>query len=149
MKRSLFALDEKFIERSKQVNPDDWGTSQPHNAYYETPRALRWVVGHKTRLESGQITKKINFHESWKYSPTYGALTHKDYMIARDKLPFTDLKYAPMNAFETDCKNRWKQNLGVCPFLCRGLGKAPLSDAEHRILWEGSRTILGSSSQAD
>ncbi|KAJ7220581.1 hypothetical protein GGX14DRAFT_354257, partial [Mycena pura] len=119
MERSLFALDEKFIERSKQVNPDAWGTSQPHNAYYETPYVQRPIVGHKNRLESGQITNQIIFHESWKFSPKYAALLHKDYMIAPDNLLFTHLNYATMNQFETDCKNRWKQNLGVRTYSCQ------------------------------
>ncbi|KAF7306456.1 hypothetical protein MIND_00436800 [Mycena indigotica] len=111
-KRSLFALDYKFIERSKQMNPDDWGTSQPHNAWYESSYIVRQAVGHKTRLESSQISDKIQFHESWKHSPLFHALLHSKYMIAPDKLPFTVTNYAPMNQFEIDCRSRWKDNIG-------------------------------------
>lgn len=112
MARSLFALDERFIERSKQTNPDAWGTSQPHNSYYETPYAKRPFVGHQTRLASGQINEGIVFHQSWQFSPPLSNITHSDYMVARDTLPFANLTFAALNDFERGCKERWNDNLG-------------------------------------
>lgn len=109
---SLFALDTDFIKRSKQPNPDDWGTSQPHNAYDETPLPARLILHAENRLDSGDITKNILIHESWKYSPKQKALKDSYKMVAPDTLAkeFTPT-YAPLNEFEKECRDYWKQRL--------------------------------------
>ena len=66
----LIDLDTDFIKRSKQPNPEPWGTSQPHNAYDETPLPARVAVGVKNRYDGGFILKDTVFHQSWAASPT-------------------------------------------------------------------------------
>lgn len=127
---SLFALDTDFIKRSKQPNPDDWGTSQPHNAYDETPLPARLILHAENRLDSGDITKNILIHESWKYSPKQKALKDSYKMVAPDTLAkHFSPTYARLNEFEKECKDHWKQRL-VRTILCTCTG-APLTALFH------------------
>jgi hypothetical protein len=108
--KSLVNLDLDFLRSYSQANPDPWGTSQPHNAYMETPIILRPVVGHETRLESSQIDPEAAFHESIKYSPQQ--LTSPIYMITMTIIQqqfgagFAP-HYQPLNEFEKYCKDHW------------------------------------------
>ena len=103
------------MRSTAQRAPDPWGTSQPHNAYMETPIAQRMIVGHETRLESGQITTKPVFHESIKNSPKN--LVSPDKMITLEiiahSLPGFNPVYPPLNDFEKYCKDNWGK-LPVC-----------------------------------
>ncbi|KAJ7739230.1 hypothetical protein DFH07DRAFT_78654 [Mycena maculata] len=108
--QSLVNLDLDFLRSYSQVKPEPWGTSQPHNAYKETPIYERPIVGHETRLQSGQITTQTVFHESIKYSPQQ--LTSPDYMITMTIIQqqfgsgFTP-QYPALNEFEKYCKDHW------------------------------------------
>jgi hypothetical protein len=108
--KSLIEMDLDFLRSYAQVQPDPWGTSQPHNAYKETPAALRPIIGHQTRLESGQIVQQSVFHDSIKYSPQQ--LTSSDYMITMSIIwqsfgsGFVP-QYPPLNEFEQYCKDDW------------------------------------------
>lgn len=115
---SLFNLDSDFITRSKQTQPDDWGTSQPHNSYEEMPFLMKAVISLKNRLDGGVITPGIIFHQSCSVSPTtltdpYGMVTLE---ILQQRFGSSwKPTYAPLNKFEQDCKAHWKSQL-VCLF---------------------------------
>ncbi|KAH9991111.1 hypothetical protein BJV77DRAFT_1068455 [Russula vinacea] len=84
---SLFDLDYDFIERSKQPSPrNDWGSSKPHNAYEETPWCMKTaeLIHAQNRLESGDITNRINYHLSWRYAPDRPSNPHN--MVTRRAL---------------------------------------------------------------
>ncbi|KAK7061252.1 hypothetical protein R3P38DRAFT_650227 [Favolaschia claudopus] len=110
---NLLALDLPFLRSYAQPKPEPWGTSQPHNAYIETPLILRAAYGHETRLESGRITNsKAVFHESVKYSP--GELKSSEFMVTMGALQNKfdsgegwGPKYEEMNEFEKFCKDEW------------------------------------------
>ncbi|KAJ7676932.1 hypothetical protein DFH06DRAFT_1169338 [Mycena polygramma] len=124
MALSLFNLDEAFIDRSKQPAPrDDWGSSQPHNAYDETNWWLRQFhqINVESRLESGDITSTIKFHESWKYAPDPKESNH---MVTRKQLEdkFGQLKYQPLNEWEAKRKDHWKDALNGPPIVYDDLG---------------------------
>ncbi len=105
---SLFAIDSDIVFRSKQHNPDGWGTSQPHNAYKGASAAARHILHAEDRLTSGDITSNILMHESWKYSPKRESLRDGHEMIAPDTLARAFVAtYAPLNVFEGHCKNNW------------------------------------------
>lgn len=76
----------------------------------ETPPLQRPVVGHKTRLESGQITPDTVFHQSVMLSPPH--LQSPTYMITMDIIKqsfgsgFTP-QYPALNEFEQYCKDHW------------------------------------------
>ncbi|KAF9225781.1 hypothetical protein BS17DRAFT_699538 [Gyrodon lividus] len=106
----IIELDLEFLRSYEQLNPDPWGTSQPHNAYMETSIIQRPIVGHETRLESKQIEKNSLFHESNKYAPQ--SLKDPDYMvtmtlIAKEFGSGFQPSIAPMNDFEQYCKEHW------------------------------------------
>ena len=113
--QSFINLDLDFMRSTAQRAPDPWGTSQPHNAYMETPIAQQMIIGHETRLESGQITTKPIFHESIKNSPKN--LVSPDKMITLEiiahSLPGFNPVYPPLNDFEKYCKDNWGK-LPVC-----------------------------------
>ncbi|OBZ66328.1 hypothetical protein A0H81_13789 [Grifola frondosa] len=54
---SLCSIDTDFIKRSRQLIPDNWGTSQPHNAYNQTPFYLK---------KSGQCPKSFGQPERFR-----------------------------------------------------------------------------------
>ncbi|KAE9395187.1 hypothetical protein BT96DRAFT_885850 [Gymnopus androsaceus JB14] len=110
--QSLVNLDLDFLRSYAQAAPEAWGTSQPHNAYMETPIYIRPVIGHETRLESKQITQNSVFHESVKYSPQQ--LKSPDYMVTMTFIQkyfgsgFVP-QYPPLNTFEQYCKDHWER----------------------------------------
>jgi hypothetical protein len=115
--QSFVNLDLDFLRSYAQVHPDPWGTSEPHNAYDELSWDEKLVIGHETRLASGQITRQSVFHESNKFSPqnlrdpsnmvTMTIITQK---FGISFLP----DFAPLNEFEQHCKNDWgKHQLGL------------------------------------
>ncbi|KAG2369206.1 hypothetical protein BDR07DRAFT_1447820 [Suillus spraguei] len=114
--KSFVELDLVFLRSTRQQKPEPWGTSQPHNAYMETPFALRPVVGHETRLESEQITPTSIFHKSLEFSPQN--LTSKDYMVTTTIIQQKfgsgfHYIYPPLNEFEAYCKNNWDTTLPI------------------------------------
>lgn len=116
--KSFVELDLVFLRSTRQQKPEPWGTSQPHNAYMETPFALRPVVGHETRLESEQITPTSIFHKSLEFSPQN--LTSKDYMVTTTIIQQKfgsgfHYIYPPLNEFEAYCKNNWDTTLPTDP----------------------------------
>lgn len=73
--------------------------------------AMRILVGVKTRLEDGLITGVSTLHQSLAFSPQ--VLKSPDDMCTTSKILKTlgsgfNLKYAPLNEFETYCKDNWK-----------------------------------------
>jgi len=112
--QSFIAVDLDYLLLTRQPNPDQpWGETQPHNSYDETPNFLtRQILGHETRLSSGQITPNDVFHESLRVAPT--KLTCKD---PQDMITLNDVKakfgrdwaptFAPLNEFEKKCKEQW------------------------------------------
>lgn len=104
-------LDLNFLQRSEQINPDPWGTSQPHNAYEELPdNVAKLLIGHETRLESGQITEQSSFHQSVAVAPS--KLDNPKYMVTLETLKsgFSHgwaPTYADYNSFELECKEKW------------------------------------------
>jgi hypothetical protein len=106
---ALFDLDYTFIERSRQRNPDRWGGSEPHNTYKESPTWTKatGLIHAENRLESGNITKSIKYHSSWKYAPD--PPDEKYNMVTRRALEtkFGTTRYVDLNEFESGCKNRW------------------------------------------
>ncbi|KIK97192.1 hypothetical protein PAXRUDRAFT_825167 [Paxillus rubicundulus Ve08.2h10] len=117
--QSIIELDLDFLRSYEQPNPDPWGTSQPQNAYMETPVLLRPIVGHETRLESQQIQKTSLFHESNKYAPQ--SLQAPDHMVTMTLIGKQfgsgfQPTFVAMNDFEQYCKERWgKPKLGLPP----------------------------------
>lgn len=114
--KSFIDIDLKFLRTFAQVKPNPWGTSQPHNAYKDTPIALRPIIGHETRLESNQIVQQSVFHESVRYSPQQ--LASPDYMITMSiiqKKFGSDFKpqYLALNEFEQYCKDHWGRGLSI------------------------------------
>ncbi|KAF9236668.1 hypothetical protein BU15DRAFT_76766 [Melanogaster broomeanus] len=108
--QQIIELDLEFLRSYEQLNPDPWGMSQPHNAYMETPILQRPVVGHETRLESGQIEKTSFFHESNKYAPQN--LKDPSYMVTMSLIAKQfgsgfQPGFASMNKFEKDCQEHW------------------------------------------
>ncbi|KAH9991109.1 hypothetical protein BJV77DRAFT_1068454 [Russula vinacea] len=105
----LFDLDYDFIERSKQPSPrNDWGSSKPHNAYEETPRWMKTsqLIHAQNRLESGDITNRINYHLSWKYA------------LDRPSDPYNmDLNIRGLNDYEKGCKDRWNDKTNGSPVI--------------------------------
>jgi hypothetical protein len=111
---SLFDLDYDFIERSKQPSPrSDWGSSQPHNAYKETPMWMKTaqLIHAQNRLESGDITRRISYHISWKYAPSRPRDPYD--MITRSALEtkFRTTTYVALNDYEKGCKDRWSDTM--------------------------------------
>ncbi|KIK42589.1 hypothetical protein CY34DRAFT_135951 [Suillus luteus UH-Slu-Lm8-n1] len=109
--KSFIELDLEFLRSTRQHNPEPWGTSQPHNSYVETLLAMRILVGVKTRLEDGLITGVSTLHQSLAFSPQ--VLKSPDDMSTTSKILKAlgsgfSLKYAPLNEFETYCKDNWK-----------------------------------------
>lgn len=106
----MINLDLEFLRSYAQTNPDPWGTSQPHNAYMETSWFTGLVVGHETRLASGQITPESVFHQSVMYSPTQ--LQSPKHMIAMNIVEESfgsgfRPQYPILNEFEQYCKDHW------------------------------------------
>lgn len=70
---------------------------------------MRILVGVKTRLEDGLITGVSTLHQSLALSPQ--VLKSPDDMSTTRKLKALvsgfKLKYAPLNEFETYCKDNW------------------------------------------
>lgn len=112
----MIDLDLDFLRSYAQAHPNPWGTSQPHNAYKGMNLLQRRVIGHKTRLESGQITPQSVFHLSVMYSPAQRKLQSPNYMITLDMIRWSfgyDLaQYPALNEFEQYCKDYW--STGVC-----------------------------------
>ncbi|KAG1730063.1 hypothetical protein EDB19DRAFT_1390625 [Suillus lakei] len=110
--KSFIEIDLEFLRSTRQLNPEPWGTSQPHNAYMESSYATRLIVGHETRLESGQITTTSTFHQSLEFSPQ--TLVSPDYMTTSSLIQkafgsgFRPNR-PPLNEFEAYCKNNWKK----------------------------------------
>jgi hypothetical protein len=72
---------------------------------------MRILVGVKTRLEDGLITGVSTLHQSLAFSPQI--LKSPDNMSTTSKILKVlgsgfSLKYAPLNEFETYCKDNWK-----------------------------------------
>lgn len=70
------------------------------------------LVGHETRLESGQISTDTIFHPSFQVSPT--KLTNMTFMVTLPILQETFgtswiTTYSTLNAFEELCKEQWGQ----------------------------------------
>ncbi|KAJ6476479.1 hypothetical protein C8R47DRAFT_1052124 [Mycena vitilis] len=111
--KSFVNLDLEFLRSYSQPGPEPWGTSQPHNAYMELPRALRPLIGNKTRLESDQITADSLFHESVKYSPD--VLTSPEKMLTmrtlEERFGVGFARYSALNEFEKHCKDQWGSKL--------------------------------------
>lgn len=110
-------LDLDFLARNRQQNPDDWGTSQPHNTYSETPWYQKAVIRPQTRLDSKILTSEAVLHESIKLAPLQ--LNDPSHMITLDTLKQTfGSTWSPrspaLNAFEQKCKDNWKEE--VCHF---------------------------------
>ena len=113
----MFDLDYDFIERSKQPSPrNDWGSSKPHNAYEETPRWMKTsqLIHAQNRLESGDITNRINYHLSWKYALDRPSDPYN--MVTRRALEtkFRTLTYMGLNDYEKGCKGRWNDKTVGC-----------------------------------
>lgn len=71
---------------------------------------MRILVGVKTRLEDRLITGVSTFHQSLAFSPQ--VLKSPDDMSTTSKILKAlgsgfSLKYAPLNEFETYCKDNW------------------------------------------
>ncbi|KAM5531106.1 hypothetical protein V8D89_015220 [Ganoderma adspersum] len=116
--KSLINLDLDFLRSYAQIRPDPWGTSQPHNAYKETPLPFRPFVGHETRLESHQITPQSVFHQSIMYSPAI--LKSPEYMTTMKLItdsfgPGFAPQYPALNEFEQYCKDHWDTGLRTSP----------------------------------
>lgn len=137
--QSFINLDLDFMRSTAQRAPDPWGTSQPHNAYMETPITQRMIVGHETRLESGQITTNPVFHESIKNSPKN--LVSPDKMITLEiiahSLPGFNPVYPPLNDFEKYCKDNW----GKLPI--GGPIKAPIFDSPEEVIRPPVNWVVG------
>ncbi|KAK7682079.1 hypothetical protein QCA50_014665 [Cerrena zonata] len=108
-------IDLDFLASIRQPKPDPWGTSQPNNTYYNTPWWQKSIIKPKTRLDSGQITRNVIFHESFKNAPT--TLVHPDHMVTMTTLKQKfGSSWSPtcpsLNAFEQRCKNQWNSTLG-------------------------------------
>lgn len=111
---NIINIDLDFLASIRQPKPDPWGTSQPNNTYYNTPWWQKAIIRPETRLDSGQITRDVLFHESFKSAPT--TLTHPDHMVTMNTLK---QKFGtswsptcpPLNAFEQRCKNQWNSTL--------------------------------------
>ena len=91
----------------------------PHNAYDETPIPARWALHAQNRLESGDITQGITFHQSWSFAPNtlkdpYDMITPNDLKnkFGKDWQP----TYADLNDFEKDCKDHWGDELVTLAF---------------------------------
>lgn len=70
------------------------------------------IIGHKTRLEDGQITAKSIFHSSFQFSPDLQQLKQPDEMVTIQALkwkfgPNWTPIYAPLNEFEMQRKSFW------------------------------------------
>ena len=68
------------------------------------------IIGHKTRLESGQITQESVFHQSVMYSPAQ--LQSPKHMITMNIIeqsfgPGFRPQYPALNEFEQYCKDHW------------------------------------------
>ncbi|KAG7096249.1 hypothetical protein E1B28_003698 [Marasmius oreades] len=114
--QNLINLDLEFLRSYAQPNPDPWGTSQPHNAYEETSTVLKPIIGHETRLESGQLTPQAVFHSSIQFSPQ--KLDSPDYMITMSIVEKKfgsgfQPQYPPLNEFEQYCKDHWGTGLNA------------------------------------
>ncbi|KAG2123280.1 hypothetical protein DEU56DRAFT_52917 [Suillus clintonianus] len=121
---SFIDLDLDFLRSTRQPIPEPWGTSQPHNAYMESSYSARYAVGHKTRLESGQITTTSSLHQSLQFSPQ--VLTSPDYMTTTSIIQKAFGKslgpqYIALNAYETKCKADWNN-------IKMGAPKPPIFD---------------------
>ncbi|KAF8179330.1 hypothetical protein K438DRAFT_1603901 [Mycena galopus ATCC 62051] len=116
--KSLINLDLEFLRSYSQAKPDAWGTSQPHNGYEETPLPARLFMGHKTRLEDGQITEQSVFHQSVDYSPQQ--LTSPNHMLTMSIIqqkfgPGFVAQHPALNEFEQYCKDHWGTGLKDIP----------------------------------
>lgn len=118
---SFINLDLSFLQSSLQPGPDKWGTSQPHNSYEESSLAVKPIVGHETRLESGQINSTPVLHESIQFAPF--DLKDPTYMVT---LAIIQKKYGAawkptypaLNDFEWKVRNAWGKR-GVRRISCR------------------------------
>lgn len=99
--------------------PEEWGTSQPHNSYDDMPDGFgRNLIGHKTRLEDGQITKDSIFHQSFQLSPDGKSLQQPEYMVTMEALKAKfgadwEPTYAPLNEYEQKMKENWGNSYGA------------------------------------
>ncbi|KAI0085279.1 hypothetical protein BDY19DRAFT_967219 [Irpex rosettiformis] len=123
--QAFINLDLDFIQHSGQVKPEPWGTSQPNNAYEDLPLAQKIIIGHETRLESGQILKDATFHPSIAVAPT--TLDKPTYMITLDSLKKAfgvewTPKYSTLNSFEQTCKDHWGKPLVSSLLFCSTVG---------------------------
>ncbi|KAF8644284.1 hypothetical protein AX16_008569 [Volvariella volvacea WC 439] len=110
--KDFINYDLEFLQNSGQRDPKPWGTSQPHNAYYELSFVMKGIMGHETRLENQDITASSLFHPSLGpgYAPT--KLDHPKYMVTMDilKSKFGSSwtpSFSSLNAFEEKCKKEW------------------------------------------
>ncbi|GBE84207.1 hypothetical protein SCP_0601850 [Sparassis crispa] len=129
---SFVNLDLAFVQRSGQPKPEQWGTSQPHNAYEELSFAAQIVIQHETRLESKQIDMTSIFHPSLKVAPS--RLDDPRYMITLETVQqafgssFVP-QYASLNKFEQKCKDQW--------------GKTPYSGPSQIPVFENPGQLFG------
>ena len=140
---SLIDLDLDFLRSYAQTRPDPWGTSQPHNAYEETPVLQCPVIGHETRLDSGDITIQSVFHQSVMYYPAI--LKSPEDMITMTLIadsfgPGFAPQYSVLNEFEQYCKDHW--DTGVRTPL--NFFSFTLRSCYSCMLRPGISTILGS-----
>ena len=115
---NIINIDLNFLASIRQPNPDPWGTSQPNNTYYNTPWWQKAIIRPETRLDSGQITKDVIFHESFKSAPT--TLVHPDHMVTLNTLKQKfGSSWSPtcpaLNTFEQWCKVQWLSGV-LCIF---------------------------------
>lgn len=104
-------IDIDFLLRARQVGPDAWGTSQPHNAYHETHPKGKKVLSDRTRRQAGLLTKHSIYHSSFLVSPT-DIESNDPVMVTLDALKNEiGHKWQPtcavLNAVEEQSKRTW------------------------------------------
>lgn len=109
--KDFIDIDIDFLLRTRQHNPDAWGTSQPHNSFGELSAADKIGVNPETRLDAQLLTKYSVFHPSFLVSPTQ-IKPDAENMITLDILKEKfgagwQPTCAELNATEKQCKATW------------------------------------------
>lgn len=109
--KDFIDIDIDFLLRTRQHNPDAWGTSQPHNSFGELSAADKIGVNPETRLDAQLLTKDSVYHPSFLVSPAQ-IKPDADNMVTLDILQEKfGLDWQPtcaeLNATEKECKNTW------------------------------------------
>ncbi|KAH8798392.1 hypothetical protein DL96DRAFT_1688152 [Flagelloscypha sp. PMI_526] len=99
------AIDIDLLESFGQVNPDPWGTSQPHRI--DLPITL-WPDAIKDRRSAGLSTTS-DLHSSLLTSPTTFTPQTVITMVTLFGAPSNYPPEMPLNDFERLVKNRWGQ----------------------------------------